>query len=630
MSLDINDFQKKIKEASPLEVPFLLMQLEQYDCESAQEIFERINKNFQKEDMVSNVVTPVMTTIVDSLLMLPIFKGFARKLGLNANRIMVECSSFNYDGQVIYLQPDSFIESVNQDEFNKEWGSENRKEYNRSTYENESAMGRYKQKRIKEVGTRKNLHDEYTGEDNITARKDNPDLRRNDPKNLYNAETDHIIPLKKIFSQLQNNMGLSDGDIKRIANSDDNLALTGRRINNPKRDMSNREFIKEQERLKAQGKEYVELTPEQKENMLRMEDEAQHSLENGVNKTVIKNLLGQGEADRAIRKEAYNKKEKELGRKLTQDEREVLDKKLGFDKASEIHKKNLNNAGKQTLMYAMGSAILFIIKPLYFEMKDSFLYGFKEGVNAHSYKEAFSIRFGRVKDYVWKQISDLDNVFSSVMSNLKNLISAILEGILGMFVGIFKQAFRLVKEGVKIMTQSFDVLFGKNAKSTTPAEKGDAIIKIFGASATALCGIWIDSMLEKAPFIPESLRGVVSTLLSGLASMLVFYLLDKADIFNVKATRRNARIREIFDARINDISLATKNMNEAVIEKLKQYALESHQILNRFSKAIENSDYTSASNEALALTEFFKIDMSYNSFTEFEEQLHKGTLNWDM
>ena len=77
--------------------------------------------------------------------------------------------------------------------------------------------------------------------------------------------------------------------------------------------MSNREFIKEQERLKAQGKEYVELTPEQKENMLRMEDEAQHSLENSVNKTVIKNLLGQGEADRAIRKEAYNKKRRNWG-----------------------------------------------------------------------------------------------------------------------------------------------------------------------------------------------------------------------------------------------------------------------------------------------------------------------------
>ena len=76
MSIDINNFQKKINEASPLEVPYLLMQLEQYDCESAQEMFERINQGFQKEDLVNNVVSPVMTTIVDSLLMLPAFKGF--------------------------------------------------------------------------------------------------------------------------------------------------------------------------------------------------------------------------------------------------------------------------------------------------------------------------------------------------------------------------------------------------------------------------------------------------------------------------------------------------------------------------------------------------------------------------
>ncbi len=630
MSLDINEFQKKISGASPLEIPFLLMRLEQYDCESAQEMFERINRDFQKEDLVNNIVTPVMTTIVDSLLMLPVFKGFTRKLGLNANRVMIECTSFNYDGQVIYLQPDSFVEFSNQEVFSKEWGNKNRGKYDRSKYQNQSAMGRYKRERIQEAGTRKNLTDEYTGENNITARKDNPDLRRNDSKKLYNAETDHIIPLKRIFDQLQNNMGISDGDIKRIANSENNLALTGRRINNPKRDLSNSEFIEEQERLKAQGKEYVELTPEQKDNMIRMENEALHSLENGVNKTVIKNLIGLGKADRDIRKKAYDKKEKELGRKLTKEERDALDKDLGHNKAFEIHKQNLENAGKQTLMYAMGSAILFMIKPLYFEMKDSILNGFMEGVNANSYKEAFSIRFGRVKDYVWKQILDLGNVFSSVMDTLKNLISAILEGILGMFVGIFKQAFRLVKEGVKIMTQSFSVLFGKNSKNTTSAEKGDAIIKIFGASSAALCGIWIDSMLEKVPCIPESLRGAVSTLLSGLAAMLVFYLLDKADLFNVKADRRNARIKEMFDERINEIRQATNSMNEAVIARLKLHALESHQILNRFSKAIENSDYISASEETLALAKCFNIDLVYNSLDEFKSQQQAKTLNWDM
>ena len=73
------------------------------------------------------------------------------------------------------------------------------------------------------------------------------------------------------------------------------------------------------------------------------------------------------------------------------------------------------------------------------------------------------------------------------MDNLKNLISAILEGILGMFVGIFKHAFRIIKEGIKIMMQSYSVLFGENANKSTPAEKGDAILKIFGVFGLILC-----------------------------------------------------------------------------------------------------------------------------------------------
>ena len=92
--------------------------------------------------------------------------------------------------------------------------------------------------------------------------------------------------------------------------------------------MSNSEFIKQQEVLKSQGKEYIDLTPEQKANMIKMEQNAQKAIENGVNNAVIKNLLGQGQADREIRKEAFNKKENELGRKLTQEERNIIDKEL--------------------------------------------------------------------------------------------------------------------------------------------------------------------------------------------------------------------------------------------------------------------------------------------------------------
>lgn len=70
-------------------------------------------------------------------------------------------------------------------------------------------------------------------------------------------------------------------------------------------------------------------------------------------------------ADRNERKAAIQHKEAELGRKLTEQERKDVDKKLGFEKAARIHKENIKSSGKQTLMYALGSTILFLIKPVY-------------------------------------------------------------------------------------------------------------------------------------------------------------------------------------------------------------------------------------------------------------------------
>lgn len=628
--MDIKTFKERMDKASPLEVPYLLMELEQYDCETAIGLLDKIHREFDREDMMNNVLNPVTTTIIDSLLMLPVFKGFTRKLGLSANRIIVECQTFNYDGSILYLQPDSFVEKSNQESINESWGESHRPVYDRSRYENASTMGRYKKKVVEKSGGRKNLQDEYTGDNNITEKKNNPDFRRNDPKNDYNAETDHIVPLKRIFDQIQNNMGLSDRDIENIANSDENLAVTARRINNPKRDLTNSEFIKLQDELKAEGKPYVELSVAQRENMIRMERDAQSKIEEGINHTVIKNLIGQGIADRNARKAAIERKEKELGRKLTEQERHDVDKHLGREKAYGIHKENIKSSGKQTLMYALGSTILFLIKPIYYELKDSFINGFTEGVRATSFKEAFSIRFGRVKDYVWNQLKDIKHLIGSAMDMIKNLLSSIIEGMIGMFVGIFKKAFRIVKECIKIFVQSYSVLFGSASTTSTTAEKGDAILKIFGSSATALCGIWIDSMLENLQFIPEEFRGIISTFLSGLASILIFYLLDKADLFNVKAERRNRRIKEIFDERVKDIREATDSMNETVIAALKAHAIESRKILSRFSDAFGSGDYELANEETMAYANFMNIELGYTSINEFKNKQLKGTVNWDM
>lgn len=580
-----------LEKASPLEIPQILEKMELYDQETAEELLDKVNSDFQKEGIIDNVVTPTIASLLDGILRHPKFKGVVQKTGLSATTVIQECKNFNYDGSIVSMMPDAFVEYHNRTESEKQWGQKNRSEYIRKQFEDHDSMNKYKNQKIEENGNRKNIEDQYRQTKDITPKKDNPDNRRDDPKNQYNAETDHIIPLKHIFNNLQNNSGLSDSDIKEIANKNSNFAITARFINNPKRDMLNSEFIKAQDKAKAAGKPYIELSPEVRNNMLKMEKEALSSMENDINHTVISNLLGKGKAGRKELKEAIEKKEAELGRKLTKKEYTRVYRVLAKEKAYHIHKGNLENAGKQTFGYAIGAALLFIVKPLYYELKDGILYGFKEGVCANTYKEAFNIRFNRIKEYVWKQISSLKKLLGSAMEMLKNFLSALIEGLLGMFVGIFKKIFKVLKEGVKVFVQAWPILFGEHSKEMSANQKGDAILKLLGGSVVALCGIGIDMLLEKASFIPEDFRGVVSTMLTGLASILLFYALDKADLFNVKEEERKKRVREIFADRIKDIKEATKEMNEKTMEIIKQQKIKFNKLLEDFDNAALQNDY---------------------------------------
>lgn len=619
---------KKLENVSPLDLPQALIEIELYEQQTAQELMDEIHNEFQKEDIIDNVVTPVFTMIIDGLLAHPKFKGVASKSGLSANRVMRECKDFNYDGKIVKLMPDAFVEYKNEKDFQTLWGKENRSEYIRSVYENTSAMNRYKKSKVEEAGGKKNITDEYRMTQDTTPEKNNPDGRRNDPLNLHNSETDHIEPLHTIFTQLQNNSGLSDGDIKRIANQEYNFAVTARLVNNPKRDMSNSEFIAKQDELKSQGKPYVELSPEVRANMIQMERDAQKAINKSVNNTVIKNLIGKGQADRKERKAAMEKKEAELGRKLTCEERAAVDKSLAQKKAKEIHLGNVKQAGKQSLMYAMGTAVLFVFKPLYYEIKDGIINGFKDGVCAETYKEAFSIRFTRIKEYVWGQLKNLKSMFGSAMDMLKNFLSALIEGLIRMFVGIFKKIFKVLKEGAKIFIQAWPVLFGEQSKRMSASEKGDAILKLVAGSLMGLCGIGIDMLLEKVPAIPEDFRSILSVILSGLTSILLFYALDKADIFNIKEERRNARIKELFDERIKDIREATGSMSNAMLETIKKQKIEFMDIMNQLSNAITINDSNATNDMLLRLTSFLNISLGYENIREFNQV--RGQLNWNL
>ncbi len=624
------DIEQKnaIKEASPLELPQLLINIELYDRQRAKDLFDEINEQFSRESMEENVIVPVFTTIADTILDLKCFCNVRKKLGLSSSRVVNECRSFNYEGRISMLMPDSFIEYQQHKGARAKWAGDNRKEYIRSLYANTIAMEKYKADKAAEGRPNKNIKDEYTKVQNITPEKSNPDLRRTDPKHRYNAETDHIVPLKEVFTRLQDNAGLSDGDIKDIANQDDNLAVTSRRINNAKRSMSNSAFIKLQDEKKARGEEYIELSPEVRENMLRMEQDANRQLNKSIDSTILKNLTGRGKADTAELKAVLKAKKEELGRPLTSAERKDLESNLARQKAINIHKGNAQVAAKQTLGYALGSVVLMILKPLYYEIKDGFINGFKEGVFAATYKEAFKIRFVRIKKYIISQICNLKNALGNFMDMVKNFISALVEGLIGMFAGMFRSVFRLLKEGIKVFMNVWPVLFGKKSKDMTPAQKGDAILKILGGSVIGFCGIAIDMQLAKLAFIPDYLRGGISTLLSGLASALMFYALDKADLFNVKADQRNQRIDEIFSERIKDLEESTHNFDTVLTEKLKRQKSEFNTLMGSIDNCFANNDLSSAHKKIRDLFHFLGYDLGYTDLEDFKNK--EKEVNWNL
>ena len=286
----------------------------------------------------------------------------------------------------------------------------------------------------------------------------------------------------------------------------------------------------------------------------------------------------------------------------------------GTGNTKKIWGKAGKNAAIQSKDYVVGNVILFIIKPLYFEISDIFKNGLKEGVNAETTMQAFRIRFGRVKKYV------LENALSFLGDNLwefvKGFISSLIEGIISLFVGIFKQILKVVKEGIKVFVQAGKVLFGKHASQMTTAQKGDAIIKILGGSVISICGIGIEALLNKIG-VTEPWSVILSTMLSGIASTMFMLLLDKIDLFSVKAEKRRMRIEEIFNERINDIKEAEKSFDAAAIETIRTHRLQFASIEKGIKNAIDKNNIVEINAGLFKLASFMQIDLGYNNQEEF-------------
>ena len=621
---------EELEYASPLEISRLLQEMELYDEKTSQEVLDEVHEKFDSaEHLEDEVLKPVFMSVIDGLLEATSGGRAARKKGLTASRVVEECTSFSYDdlgdnhtnvnGYTEYknINHDEIEYQIqlekwkrdgkkgDQPQYNGSVNSNSTQEYVRSNLEDSSAMNDYKEK---QRHGEKKIKDEYTGKDNLYVSQNNMPDNYNDETHRKQAQPDHIVPLKQLHEQYKHNYALDDSDLKRIANSESNLAITSAEINQVKRDMTNKQYI---EWMDEHGKPLDEDT---KKIMLQKQKEATKAIESDVNKTVAKNLVGKGQVDEKAMKNAVNEFKENNGQAPTEEQRNQIEQNLIKKKTNEIRGTAVKNAAGQAKDYAVGNLILFIVKPIYYEISDIFKNGLKEGVGADSGSQALGIRFTRVKKYVMTHAKAFfgDNILDFV----KGFVSSLIEGIISLFVGMLKQVLKILKEGVKILVGSVQILFGKNAKAMSPAQKGDAIIKLIGGSVIAISGVALESLLNKIG-IGDPWSVFLSTMLSGIASALFMYILNKADLFSTKAERRYERVKEIFDERIKDVQEATELFDRVALETMKEQRLQFESIQEEINTGLESNDIDSINTGLYKLADFMKVDLPYSNTKEF-------------
>ena len=133
----------------------------------------------------------------------------------------------------------------------------------------------------------------------------------------------------------------------------------------------------------------------------------------------------------------------------------------------------------------------------------------------------------------------------------------------------------------------------------------------------------VDALLKQFG-IPFPFDEILSAVVAALVSTGLLYLLDKLDLFSTKSEKRLARVREIFDLRINGIKEATKNFDIAAHETLKNQRAKFELLRGEIASALKNKDMVSLNDSIDNVADFFKVDIPYSSSEEFLQYVRRN------
>ncbi len=158
---------------------------------------------------------------------------------------------------------------------------------NRNLYDSSAAKRNAKKILFQENG---NVVDPYTGERLVLTMQEAKELYGAD-WTRHLAESDHVKPLEQIYNETKGNVWNTTDDIKRAANSEENIRVVSRKFNNMKRSHTNQEIVEDRAYRESKG---VYLTEEGESQAILDEKTSDLSIKKHLHKSSLHNMADTG------------------------------------------------------------------------------------------------------------------------------------------------------------------------------------------------------------------------------------------------------------------------------------------------------------------------------------------------
>ncbi|MBS0349133.1 MAG: hypothetical protein JSR69_22020 [Proteobacteria bacterium] len=222
-------------------------------------------------------------------------------------------------------------------------------------------------------------------------------------------------------------------------------------------------------------------------------------------------------------------------------------------------KTGVSEGFKMGLQQSLGLLLKEFFSASFDEIADAYKRGFRDSLRNQSFFDALKERLSRIAARVadkWKEtlVAFSEGAVSGFLSNLVTML-------INMLVTTGKRIVRVIREGfMSIMRALKMALFPPEGMSAV--EASDAALKLLATGVTVSLGILAEEAVEKSvalflntnmpPLAPlaSTVSAVFVGAMTGIASALLVYGLDRLDVFGVNAEKQHAFILSELDSLI--------------------------------------------------------------------------------